>query len=274
MALFSVDPEKCDKDGICISECPAKIIELNKTDPVPIPVEFAEERCIKCGHCVAVCPKGAFSHRDLSSDEFPLIERKWESDPRQTELFLRSRRSIRSYKNQSVERSKLEQLIRIACCAPSAANEQPWRWLVIEDSSELRPLIGLVIEWMRGVQQENPQEAEDRGLTRIITAWENGEERICRGAPHIIIAHSHEDWPWGLQDCTLAMEYIELFAPSLGLGTCWGGYFYSAINQYPPLYEALSLPSGNLVRGVMMVGYPIYKYQRLPKRNEPEVTWR
>lgn len=274
MVLFSVNPEKCDRDGICVSECPARIIELNKTDPVPVPVEFAEERCIKCGHCVAVCPKGAFSHRDLSSDQFLPIDPKWELGAKQTEQFLRSRRSIRSYKNKSVERNKLEQLIHIACCAPSAANEQPWRWLVIEDSSKLRPLIGLVIEWMRGVQQENPQEAEDRGLTRIITAWENGEERICRGAPHIIIAHSHEDWPWGLQDCTLAMEYIELFAPSLGLGTCWGGYFYSAINQYPPLYEALSLPSGNLVRGVMMVGYPRYKYQLLPQRNEPMVTWR
>ena len=274
MSLFFVDEEKCDRDGICVAECPARIIELNKTDPVPVPVELAEERCINCGHCVAVCPQGAFSHRDLSPDQCMPIKEEWELGPEQAEQFLRSRRSIRSYKNQSVERSKLEKLIHIASCAPSAANQQPWRWLVIEDSSELRRLIGFIIEWMRGVLKENPQEAEDRGFLRILNAWENGEERICRGAPHIIIAHSHEDWPWGLQDCTLAMEYIELLAPSLGLGTCWGGYFYSAINQYPPLYQALSLPSGHLVHGVMMVGYPIYKYKRLPQRNEPKVIWR
>ena len=274
MSLFSIDQEKCDRDGICVAVCPARIIQLNKTDPVPVPVESAEERCIICGHCVAVCPQGAFSHRDLSPEQcIPIIADR-ELGPEQAEQFLRSRRSTRSYKNQPVERSKLEKLIQVACCAPSAVNQQPWRWLVIEDSSELRRLIEFVIEWMRGIVKENPQEAEERGFLRILDSWENGEERICRGAPHVIIAHSHEDWLWGLQDCTLAMEYVELFAPSIGLGTCWAGYFYSAINQYPPLYDALSLPSGHLVHGVMMVGYPRYKYKRLPQRNTPKVTWR
>lgn len=274
MSLFTIDREKCARDGICVSECPARIIELKEADTVPVPAELAGERCIKCGHCVAVCPQGAFSHRDLSIDQCIPIKPEWESGSGQAEQFLRTRRSIRSYKKKPVEKNKLEQLINIACCAPSAANQQPWHWLVIQDSSELRRLIEMIIKWMQSVKRENPQEAEERGFSRIINDWENGEERICRGAPHIIIAHTHKDWAWGLQDCTLAMEYIELLAPSLGLGTCWGGYFYSAINQYRPLFEALSLPAGHLVHGVLMVGYPRYKYKRLPRRNEPRVAWK
>jgi len=65
-----------------------------------------------------------------------------------------------------------------------------------------------------------------------------------------------------------------LAAPSLGLGTCWAGYFTAAANFYPPLQEALALPQGHLPYGAAMVGYPKYGYQRMPPRNKPEITWR
>jgi ferredoxin len=68
--------------------------------------------------------------------------------------------------------------------------------------------------------------------------------------------------------------YFELFAPTLGLGSCWGGYFYSAVNAYPPLFEALGLPADHRAYGAVMVGYAKLKYQRLPLRNEPRVSWK
>ena len=116
--------------------------------------------------------------------------------------------------------------------------------------------------------------AESVGFIRVVKAWESGEERICRGALHVIIAHGDETWAFGAEDCALALDYLELFAPTLGLGTCWGGYLYTAINQYPPLFETLGLPADHHVYGAMMVGYPKFKYQRLPRRNPPRVTWR
>lgn len=41
MPLFRIDYEKCDKDGLCALDCPAKIIEMKNEGPFLI--EGAEE---------------------------------------------------------------------------------------------------------------------------------------------------------------------------------------------------------------------------------------
>ncbi len=106
-----------------------------------------------------------------------------------------------------------------------------------------------------------------------MAAWNAGEERICRGAPHIIICHGDKDYNMGAEDGALALGYLELYAPILDLGACWGGYFYSAVNRHPALFNALGLPQGHRAYGAVMVGYPQLKYQRLPIRKKPKVFW-
>jgi len=272
--LFSVDQEKCNRDGICVAECPARIIQMASSEDYPKPVSDADQYCLACGHCVAVCPQGALSLNWLTPDDCPTVRQDMALTAEQAEQFLRSRRSIRTFKDQSVERDKLEKLLEIAGYAPSAKNQQPWHWLVVEDTGEVRRLAGMVVDWMRTVIQKNREFAESIGFIRVVKAWESGEERICRGAPHIIIAHGDKNWAFGSEDCALALDYLELFAPTLGLGTCWGGYFYTAVNQYPPLFETLGLPSDHRVYGAIMVGYPTFKYQRLPSRNPTRVIWK
>ena len=116
--------------------------------------------------------------------------------------------------------------------------------------------------------------AEDVGFTRVVKSWENGDERICRGAPHVIVVHGDKNWAFGVEDCTLALSYLDLYASNMGLGTCWGGYFYSAANQYKPLFKELGVPDDHRVYGAMMVGYRKYHYHRLPKRKPPVVIWK
>jgi len=71
--------------------------------------------------------------------------------------------------------------------AQTAKNNQPWYWTVVQDPAQTRRLAGLVIEWMRSVIKQFPEQAELRGLPRVVSAWDAGEERICRGAPHILL---------------------------------------------------------------------------------------
>ncbi len=85
--------------------------------------------------------------------------------------------------------------------------------------------------------------------------------------------HGDKSYGFGAEDGALALSYLELFAPAMGLGSCWAGYFYSAVNAYPPLFEALGLPSDHLAHGAVMVGYPKLKYRRLPLRNAPRVRY-
>jgi nitroreductase len=128
--------------------------------------------------------------------------------------------------------------------------------------------------WMRSVIKRHPKQAEQRGFVRVVSAWDTREERICRGAPHVIVVHGDKDYSFDAEDGALALSYLELFAPTLGLGSCWDGYFYLAVNAYAPLFEALDLPSNHRTFGAVMVGYAKLKYQRLPLRNEPRVDWK
>jgi nitroreductase/NAD-dependent dihydropyrimidine dehydrogenase PreA subunit len=273
MATFTVDAEKCNKDEICVKACPTKVIRFNSQEELPEPTEDFENYCLACGHCVAVCPTGAFGMSWLSPGECMPVDKKKTLTREQAEQFLRSRRSIRNFKEKPVEREKLEKLLEIACFAPSARNNQLWYWTVVEDPDDVKRYAGLVIDWMRSAIEQYPKQAEARGLPRVVAAWDAGEERICRGAPHVIVVHGDKDYGFGAEDGALALSYLELFAPPLGLGSCWGGYFYSAVNAYPPLFEALGLPAEHRAFGAVMVGYPRFRYQRLPLRNRPRVAW-
>lgn len=273
MHPFVVNSEICKRDGICVAVCPAKLIVIKDRESVPTPVEDAEERCIDCGHCVAVCPQGALTHRSMRPDQCPPVRPEWSLDPEKVEHFLRARRSIRTYKNRPVDREIIGKLIDIARFAPSGHNMQPVRWLVIYDTDEIRRLAGLVIDWMRFMLREQPAVVEPLHLDRTVAAWESGEERICRGAPHVIVAHAPEDERAAPSACIIALAYLELAAPSFGLGACWAGYFNTAANQWPPMEKALGLPDGHISHGAMMIGHPVYTYHRLPLRNEPRITW-
>ena len=51
-----------------------------------------------------------------------------------------NRRSIRKYEEKPVEKEKIEKLLRAAMQAPSAANQQPWEFIVVEDKTGLKKL--------------------------------------------------------------------------------------------------------------------------------------
>ncbi len=274
MSLFTVDPEKCKRDGVCVAECPAMIIQLKDKESVPEPVEDLDEFCINCGHCVTVCPHGALSHRAMSPDQCPPVKKDWLLDKERVEHFLRARRSIRTYKDKPVDRETIAKLIDIARYAPSGSNLQPVDWLVIHDSDEVHALAGMVVDWMRYMIKEQPEIANPMHLDSVVGSWDAGFDRICRGAPHVIVTHAPKNLPPAQSACTIALTYLDLAAPSFGVGACWAGYFNYAAISWPPMQQALNLPEGNISLGSMMVGYPKYKYHRLPLRNEPPIAWR
>lgn len=274
MSLFVVDEEKCKRDGVCIATCPAGIIEFRDEKSVPTPIDGADELCISCGHCVAVCPHGALSHTNMTPEQCPSIQKEWLPNAEQIEHFLRARRSIRVYKDQAVEREVLTKLIDVARFAPSGHNSQTVSWLVINDSGEIQRLAGLVVDWMRSLLEEESPLATQLHMDRVVASWEAGIDRVCRSAPHLIVAHAPKDERTAQAACTIALTFLELAAFSFSLGTCWAGYVNAAANSWLPMQHALELPGGHTSFGAMMVGYSKYGYQRLPIRNEAQITWR
>lgn len=273
MNLFEVNEKTCAQDGICARVCPVGVIEFQK-GAYPFPVADAQEICIGCGHCVAVCPTESLSHRDVSLEQCVPVKHELRISAEACEQFLRSRRSIRVYKNRNVSREDLQRVIELARYAPSGHNSQGAKWLVLGNREELRRLAGIVVDWMRWVIANIPEMAASMHLERTVRRWEGGEDVILRNAPIVIVAHAAKEDRLAPSTCTIALSYLELAAAGLGLGTCWAGYFNAAAATFPPMTAALGLPAGHQAFGSMMVGYPAFTYQRLPSRKTPEIAWR
>jgi nitroreductase len=195
-------------------------------------------------------------------------------DADRVERFFRARRSIRVYKDEPVDRDALRRLIEVARYAPTGHNFQPVEWLAIADKDEVHRLAGLVVDWMKSMIKDHPEQAEQWHMSNIVLAWRFGIDVVLRGAPALVVTHAEKINPAAPAACTIALSYLELAAPSFGLGGCWAGFFDAALASYPPLREALGLPPGHIGLGSMMLGAPRYSYHRLPLRREPKITWR
>ena len=271
MNKITVDTKKCLRDGLCVAECPLRIIEMKGGSSVPSMVNGGEYRCIRCGHCVSICRSGALSLDGMKSQDCPPVPAMLSAAA--AEGFLRSRRSIRVYRGKAVEREKLSRLIEIARYAPTGSNSQRVGWVVVESRARVKTMAGMVVDFFRHLAAAKNPLVDSYRLREIIAAWESGVDGISRGAPALVVAHAPKDYGLATVDCVLALTYLDLAAPSLGLGTCWGGYFMMAAPHWPPLQKALDLPEGRACYGVLMAGYPKHVYHRLPLRNPPTIRW-
>ncbi len=274
MNQINVDREKCRHDGICAAVCPMNIIELKDDSSVPELAAGMEDLCIQCGHCVAVCPTGALSLDAIKTEDCPPVRGDLALGGEQVEHLFRSRRSIRTYKDKAVEREKIAKLIEMAHYAPTGSNSQQVQWLIINSREQLHVIGGMIIDMVRILIQEGHPLAKAYRLERSVAAWEAGKDTVLRGAPALVVAHAPQAYPLAQVDCSIALTFLDLAAPTFGLGACWAGFFMMAAAQWPSLQQALALPEGNACFGALMIGYPQYKYHRLPSRKEAAISWR
>ncbi len=272
MSLINVDHEKCNRDGICVEVCPLSLLVLDpKCGPKLKP--GASHICIGCGHCVAACPSGAIDNRKSPlAGQFP-IPPGFSISPETAALFLRSRRSIRVYKDEPIPREQMLQLLEIARFAPSGHNSQGISYIVVDGREKVDRLREIVVEWMRETVSSQPDLANRYHMPAIIRSHEKGEDRVFRGAHQLIVAHASKELAAAPISTYLALEYVEIYAPVLGIGTCWAGYAQACAQQFQPMSDFLKIPSENAIMGILMAGYPKHRYYRLPERNPLDVSW-
>lgn len=263
MNRISIDPTKCNKDGICISSCPFGLL-VPDGEGVPVPVEMAPELCVNCGHCLCVCPTGAVTLNEITADDCTPVQRDLTADREQVTQLFRARRSIRAYKDEPVEREILEQLLDLSRWAPTARNLQPVHWLVLTAREDIATLSRMTGEWLR-----------HRGVyPGVVEAIDNGHDMINRNAPCLLIAHTASDAVKPVEDCSIALTTVEAAAPAFGLGACWAGFLMTAAKEEQAIAEFLKLPQNHAVQGALMLGKPKFRYQRIPPRDALKVVWR
>lgn len=266
MSLVTINHENCRRDGSCRAVCPVDLFTLDG-EGFPEFREGADASCLACGHCVAVCPQDAVNHNNISQAESPLIDRSLEIQSDALLQLLKSRRSIREFRPETIPIETIRTLIDVTRWAPTAVNRQPVQWIVVHNSSEVHRLAGMVVDWLQ-------QTGGASRYTHFIDHWKQGRDMILRGAPHVAVTIGPSDWNWSSVDCTIALTNFEIAAAAHGIGTCWAGLLTWAAREQPALREALGVPDGHEVYEAMMFGLPKYHYRRIPQRHEARVTWR
>lgn len=113
-----------------------------------------------------------------------------------------TRRSVRQYKPQAVEREKMQTIVECGINAPNAMNKQPWEVRVVDNADHINGVTELY-------KKANPKTAED-------PAFKN----MFRNAPTVVfIGHDtkSESSPF---DCGLLAENMMISAWSMGIGSC------------------------------------------------------
>lgn len=268
--MFSIN-DSCIKCGLCAELCPARIIKFAKGD-FPAVAPEKEERCIKCGQCVCFCPSGAAHLSFQAEEERTPIQADDIPKGEAAEMFLRSRRSIRRFKDESLDDELVGRILESARFAPSSSNSQPVRWLVTRKRETLLKLGLMTADHF--MNRPSGAEAGQEHLAAVAAAQLKGRDVIFRGAPQLALAVIKKT---GLQteDAAIALAYFELAAHALGVGCCWAGYFTLAVKACPALREELNLKPGELVAGGQMFGWPKEPSlaKILPPRKKIDLIW-
>lgn len=144
---------------------------------------------------------------------------------------IKARRSVRKYKSEPVPEDKLRKILNSARLAPSAKNQQPWKFVVVRDEEIKRKLISAC-----------------------------NEQKFIAEAPVVLVACALIDDCYGFLggyspsyqvDIASAVSHLILTAASEGLGTCWIGNF-----KEDKVKEILGIPENVRVVALTPLGYP------------------
>ena len=138
---------------------------------------------------------------------------------------IKERRSVRVFKTDPVPDEHLEQNLEAARYAPTAGNNQPWRFLVVRERDSLQKLQSKLEQWVK--KQIEDRVAEPETQEEQIKAIVATLEKIFAAPVFIFIFVDAKLYPeLVVYDGALAAENLMLAARALGYGTCFMTTFF------------------------------------------------
>lgn len=161
---------------------------------------------------------------------------------------LRTRRSIRSYQEKDVPDNVIEELLENARWAPSATNNQPWRFIIVKDKERKACLRGglrdAVVSFSKHILE----------APVVIVAWYE---------PSLLLKR------FQVSDVSNAITYFLLAAHAKELGTCWIGWF-----SEDRVKTVLNLPKKAKVVALITLGYPKEIPEPKTRKSVTEIAYR
>jgi len=156
-----------------------------------------------------------------------------------------TRRSVREFKPDPVSEEDVRDLLKAGMHAPSAKNEQPWHFVVINDP-----------EILHAIPTFHPHAKMLLKAPMAILVCSDRELELKRAS-------------W-IQDCSAATENILLAAHAKGLGAVWLGVFPDA-DRVEGMQSLLELPSAIRPMALIAIGHPAARPEVVDRYDESRV---
>lgn len=170
-------------------------------------------------------------------------------NPMELQKAIHSRRSVRKYEKKAVQMDAVAGILDIARYAPSSANSQNWRFIIITDAAKKKEIAEFCYHqhWM----SEAP--------VMIL---------VCNYHKQLVDKYGNMGKMTSTQNCAIISSYIQLLAAEKGLGTCWIGAFEPDELNRIIHSPALHIPSETKVEAILTLGWPADAKHQGHIRNE------
>jgi nitroreductase len=146
---------------------------------------------------------------------------------------IQTRCSIRDFDSRPLAEGALDKILEAGRLAPSAQNNQPWRYIVLTDPTKIKALV------------------KNTGLVGLSNFF-------IKDAPCVIVACADtkknlriNNQDYYLVDTAISFQQMVLCAWEMGIGTCWMAAFSEKV-----LAKYLDLPKSWRIVALSPFGYP------------------
>lgn len=174
------------------------------------------------------------------------------------------RRSVRHFQDKVVPLELINNILADSILAPSAGNEQPWKFIVLSKRELIDRVSAICKQSMLDRIASNPNDYARRYEKML----QKEHFHIFYHAPVVIYIVGNASLKNLYVDCALAASYLMMSATAKGLGSCWVNF--GAEIQDPVLRNELGIPDDHKIVAPIVLGYP-ERIPDIPKRREPQI---
>lgn len=160
---------------------------------------------------------------------------------------LYTRRSIRKYQNKQVPPELIEEAVKAAMFAPSARNQQPWEFIIVNNQ-----------ELMDSVPAYSPHAQMAKDAPAGVLVCYNKDYDVAEGF-----------WP---QDLGAATQNLLLALHAEGLGAVWTGV-YPREDRMAGFIKAFGLPENVIPYAFIIIGYPEKETTEVDRFNKERIHY-
>jgi len=177
---------------------------------------------------------------------------------------IKSRRTTRKFEETQVSDDVLNKIIEAGLFAPSAHNNQPWHFAVVQNSE--------ILSELNTGAKNVAMNFDDEGIKKMMS---NEKFNIFYNAPTVIIVSGRDSAMMPEVDCAAATQNMLLAAESMDIGACWNGLVSFALKgpNAEGFKETLSIPEGYSSYYAVALGHKAARATNAPARVENTFTF-